>query len=224
MKKLIIFGSGKIADSVYNIACDIPDIQVVAFTCDKEYIKSEEFNGLPVIPFDDMEKKYLHDEYYIFVAVGYQELNTLREKKLQEAKSKGYKIISLIHPKVILPHGFKYGENCFIMYNVCVQPGVELGNNVFVWGGALIGHHSKIGDNCWITGGANIAGSVKIGKNCFFAINSTVVNEVIIGNKCIIGAGALVTKNLEDEKVIIDEATPVFRLNSSRFLRITRMK
>ena len=42
-----------------------------------------------------------------------------------------------------------------------------------------------------------------------------------IGKNCFIGANALVTKNLEDEKVVIVESTKPIRLNSSQFLRIS---
>ena len=221
MKVLIIFGNSKIADVVYYYASNDCKYNVVAFTVDKEFIFEDTFHGLPVIPFDEVEKKYIPGNFYMFVAIGYQDLNRLRESKYKEAKAKGYEIISIISPEAKIPKNVKTGKNCFIMPPAIIHPNVEIGNNVFVWNGAMIGHHSSIGDNCWLTSCANISGVVKAGKNCFFAVNSTVSHGINIGDDCFIGANALVTKNLGNKKVVIAESSKEFRLDSDQFLRFS---
>lgn len=225
MKKgLIIFGAGQIADVVYYYAKNECGFNVVAFAIDREFKTADFFHGLPVENFDDLETKYPPSEYDLFIALGYQELNKLREKKYNEAIKKGYNPVSVVSPKADLPSNVSYGKNCFIMPPAIIHPCVELGNNVFVWSGAMIGHHSRIGDNCWITSSANISGIVTTGKNCFFAVNATVANNVNIGDNCFLGSGTLVTKDMKDSEVVIEPSTPVFRLNSEQFLRVTRFK
>ncbi|MBI5403546.1 MAG: acetyltransferase [Ignavibacteriae bacterium] len=220
MKPVIIFGLGNIAEVIHYCITNETDLKTAAFTVDKEFIKEEEFLGFKVIPFESIKEKYPPADYDMFVALGYHQLNKVREEKVYEAKVKGYNMISVISKNSGIPANLDIGENCFIMNNVCVHPKVKIGNNVFIWSGAVVGHHSDIGDNCWLTSGANIAGCVKIGKNCFFAINSTVGDNVSIGNDCFIGANTLVTKNLADEKVVIQESTKEFRLNSKQFLKM----
>jgi sugar O-acyltransferase (sialic acid O-acetyltransferase NeuD family) len=222
MKDLIIFGNGKIADVVFYYAKNECNFNVVAFTADKEYILENKFHNLPVIPFDKIENHYKPGKYSMFIAIGYQDLNKLRETKYLAAKTLGYEIISIVSPETKLPSTVKYGENCFIMPPSIIHPEVTIGNNTFVWSGAMIGHHTIVGDNCWLTSCTNISGVVKVGKNCFFAVNSSVGHGVTIGDRCFLGANTLVTKNLADNKVVIEESSKLFRLEIDQFLRFSK--
>lgn len=221
-KELIIFGNGKITEVITYYAEQECGYKIAAFTCDKEYIKEPVFLGKPLLAFEDIEKHFSPTKYDMFIAVGYHDLNRLREKKCDEAISKGYSLASVISPLANVPNNVRTGYNCFIMPPAIIHPCVELGNNVFVWAGALIGHHSKIADHNWFTSCANIGGNVKIGTNCFFAMNATVSHSISIGSNCFIGANALVAKSLESEKVVVAEPTPVARLSSKQFLAISK--
>lgn len=222
MKDLIIFGNGKIADVVFYYAKNECNYNVIAFTVDKEFINDRPFHNLPVLPFSKIEQQYSPDSYSMFVAIGYHDMNRLREQKYKAAKAMGYEIVSIISPKANLPKTVKVGKNCFIMPPAIIHPEVEIGDNTFVWSGTMIGHHSRIGENCWLTSTANISGVVQVGNNCFFAVNSTVGHGISIGDECFIGANALVTKSLESKKVVIVESSKIFRLNSEQFLRFSK--
>jgi len=222
MKDLIIFGNGKIADVVFYYAKNECNLNIVAFTVDKEFIRDNRFHDLPVIPFENIEDDLKPDSHSMFIAIGYQDLNRLRGLKYLAAKKLGYEIVSIVSHESKLPLTVKYGENCFIMPPSIIHPEVELGNNTFVWSGAMIGHHTTIGNNCWLTSCTNISGAVKVGNNCFFAVNSTVGHGVNIGNNCFLGANTLVTKNLDNNKVVIEESSKVFRLESDQFLRFSK--
>ena len=225
MKPLIIFGTGKIAEVVFYFFTHHSDYEVKALTVDREYLPTHNnFNDLPIIAFEEIENNYDPQEFLMFVALGYQELNALRARKCAEAKAKGYQLISYIHPQSGLPQDCNYGENCFIMNHVMIHPRVTLGNNVFVWSGAMIGHHTTIGDNCWLTSCANISGVVDVGKNCFFAVNATVGHGIKIAPDCFIGANALVTKSTQAGQVFVAESTKPFRLNSQQFLRFSNFQ
>jgi sugar O-acyltransferase (sialic acid O-acetyltransferase NeuD family) len=220
-KKLVIFGIGKIADVVYYYASSECDFEVAAFCADNEFIKVDTFNGLPVVSFEEVEQKFHPSEYDMFVAVGYQDLNRLREKKCKEAREKGYSLVSVISPHCNIPTNVTIGWNCFIMPPALIHPCTVLKNNVFVWSGAMVAHHTIIEDNCWLTSCCNISGNVKIGANTFLAVNATVGHSITIGKNCFLGANTLVTKNLDDDKVVITESQKPLRLTSSQFLRMS---
>jgi sugar O-acyltransferase (sialic acid O-acetyltransferase NeuD family) len=220
-KEIIIFGIGKIADVIQSYMREESGLPVKAFTVDSKYVTGPDFTGLPVVAFEEIEKKYPPDKYSMFVALGYHDLNALREQKIKEAEAKGYEIISYIHPASGVPKDLVHGKNCFIMNNVCIHPRVKLGDDVFVWSGAMIGHHSTIGSHNWLTSSVNISGNVSVGNNCFFAVNSTIGHSVAIGNEVFIGANTLVIKNVEDGKVIIKESDKPIKLNSKQFLRMS---
>ena len=221
-KDLIIFGTGKIAEVVYYYAKEECNFNVVAFTVDSAYAVGDTFCNLPIVPFENINQNYPSDKFNMFVAVGYQDLNRLREKKCNEVLAKGYSLISIISPLANVPKNVKTGYNCFIMSPAIIHPCVEIGNDVFVWAGAMIGHHSKIANHVWFTSCANIGGNVTVGSNCFFAMNATVGHSVTLGKECFIGANALVTKNMEDKKVVIAESQKPIKLDSEQFLRLSK--
>jgi len=220
-KKLIIFGTGKIADVIYYYAKEECGFEVVAFTVNEEFNDIREFNGLQVHNFEKIEERFPSSDYEMFVAIGYHDLNGLREQKCDEALSKGYELISIISPNTNLPSNVTFGYNCFIMPPALVHPHVEIGNNVFIWNGAMVGHHSKLGDNVWLTSSCNISGNVKIGRNTFLAVNATVGHSILIGDKCFLGANSLITKDAPEKSVFVATTTSKFRLDSDQFLRLS---
>jgi sugar O-acyltransferase (sialic acid O-acetyltransferase NeuD family) len=220
-KEIIIFGTGKIADVIQFYMREESNLPVRAFTVDRQYISAPEFNGLPVVAFEDVAALYPPDKYSVFVAVGYHDLNTLRAEKIKAVEAKGYEVISYIHPDSSVPRDLVHGKNCFIMNNVCIHPRVTLGDNVFVWSGAMIGHHSNVGNDCWFTSSCNISGNVTIGNNCFFAVNSTVGHSVQMGNGIFVGANVLIIKNVEDDKAIIKESDKPLKLTAKQFLKFS---
>jgi sugar O-acyltransferase (sialic acid O-acetyltransferase NeuD family) len=220
-KKLVIFGVGKIAEVVYYYAASECGFEVAAFCVDAAYKKDETFNGLPVVSFEEVIKKFPPEAYDMFVAVGYHDLNRLREKKCAEAREKGYQLVSVISPLCNIPSNVTTGWNCLIAAPAIVHPCVQIKNNVFVWSGAMVAHHSIIEDNCWLTSCCNISGNVQLGANTFVAVNATIGHSVTIGKNCFLGANTLVTKNLEEDKVVIAESHKPLRLTSSQFLRMS---
>ena len=221
MKPLIIFGNGKISDVIYYFFKYDSDREVAAFVIDDKYYKEKSCYDLPVIKSSQLERLYPPSKYDMFIALGYQGMNKLREEKYKIAQKLGYKLPSYIHPKSGIPKDCKLGDNCMIMNNVNIHPRVRIGNNVFIWSGAVVGHHSTIGDNCWITSSANISGNVNVGNNTFLAINSTIAHSVNVGKECFIGANALVSKCTKDSEVFICERTKPYRLNSEQFLKLS---
>jgi len=222
MKPIVLFGTGKIAEVILYFLTHRSNRQVAACTVDRDYLPGSTWQGITVVPFDEITHRYPPETHDMFVALGYQDMNALRTGKCAEARQLGYTLASYVHPESGIPSDCVHGDNCFVMNQVLIHPKVRLGNNVFVWSGSMVGHHSSIGDNCWLTSCTNISGGVDVGSNCFFAVNSTVGNSIHIGENCFIGANALVIKSTEDGQVFIAESSKPQRLNSRQFLRMSR--
>jgi len=215
MKKLVIFGIGEQAELAYYYFANDSDYEVVAFTVDKEYKNKDFLFNLPIVEFENIEKNFSPQEFEMFVAIGYKNLNKLREEKYFACKKKGYKLTSYISSKVSI-FTKSIGENCFILEDNTIQPFVEIGNNVTLWSGNHIGHHSIIKDNCFITSHVVVSGGVEIGENTFIGVNATLRDHIKIGRFNIIGAGALILSDTEDNKVYVEKATEVSRVPSNR--------
>jgi sugar O-acyltransferase (sialic acid O-acetyltransferase NeuD family) len=194
MKKLIIFGTGDIAQIAnYYFETDT-DYEVVAFTVDSVYITNKRFQDKPVVAFEEIEKLYDPSKYIMFIATSYTKLNKIREAKYNEAKKKGYSLASYVSTRCSYMSQYVCGDNCFIFEDNTIQPFVKIGNNVTLWSGNHIGHHSTIADHNFISSHVVISGHCHIKSYCFLGVNATLHNNVIIEEENIIAAGAIISK------------------------------
>jgi len=190
--KIVIFGTGSFAETAYYYFNNDSGHRVEAFTVDKEYFGNNKKFDLPVIPFETIEEAYPPSRYGMFIAVAYTDMNRLREQKYDEAKRKGYNLVSYVNSNSVIWSDTEIGENCFILENQTIQPFVEIGDNVIIWSGNHIGHHSTIDDHCFVSSHVVISGHVEVGSYCFLGVNSTITDGTTIAPNCLLGAGALV--------------------------------
>lgn len=219
MDKVIIYGNGRIAKIIYQFVKK--QFDVVAFTVDKDYIEAKQIEGLPLVAFENIQDKYSSDEYKMLIAVGYVQMNNIREKKYLEAKDKGYGFINYIHPSVDMHNNIKIGVNNIILDHATIQPYVSMGNSNFVWSNAVVAHGSTIEDTNWITSGVVISGDATIKSKCFLGVNATIGHSITIESENFIGANTLVAKNTKEKEVFISKEGEKFRLDSQRFLQFT---
>lgn len=207
MTKLLLFGLGDYAKVALHYFKEEPEIEPVAFVVGREYIKEKEYNGLPVIAFEDVTLLYPPDRFKMMVTIGPGRINTNRERIYNEAIAKGYELITYVSPKAIVAPGVKIGMNSFIFEGVTLEPFVEIGNNTVIWSNTIIAHHSVVGDNCFLAPAVAISGRSVIGDNCFLGINSTIIDHVNIGSHGIIGAGAIIKKDTQPHGVYSPKGT-----------------
>jgi sugar O-acyltransferase (sialic acid O-acetyltransferase NeuD family) len=224
MSKIVIFGAGKIADEVFHYLTYDSSHEVAAFTVDGAFVDKKELWGRPVVPFEDVAKHYPPGDFQMFVAVGYQDLNRFRARKCEEAKGKGYKLISYVSSKASNFGKVEIGENCLVLENAVIQPCSRVGNNVFIWSGNHVGHHAVLGDHIYLSGQCIVGGGSVVESFCYLGVNATIGHEVRVGRESFLGAGTLVLKNVEPKSVYIAPETPKFRLDSTAFLKMTKMK
>lgn len=220
MEKVVIFGTGITAEVVYYYLTKDSPYEVVAFTADREFIEEKEFFSLPVIPFEEIEKFYPPDKFKMFVALSYQKINKVRAKKYEEAKEKGYTLISYVSPQAMVWDNVEIGDNCFIFENNVIQPCVKIGNDVIIWSGNHIGHHGTIDDHVYIASHVVICGLVKIEPYCFLGVNATIRDEITIARECIIGAGAVIMQDTKEGEIYRATATEPMPIDSSKLRRI----
>lgn len=211
-QEIVLFGLAQIADIIQYYLHKYTDYKVVARCVDKEYITSTEYNGLPVISFDEVEKVYSPKNYKMAIPMYHTRLNKIREKKYIQAKEKGYSFISYISPQSIIDT-CDIGENTFITGLVSIQPFTKIGNNCMIWSGTTIGHHCVINDNCFIAV-ANIAGCVTIENNTTLGNGALIANGVHIGKYSFIGMGSNILKRIPDYSVVSVKNSKIWEISS----------
>jgi sugar O-acyltransferase (sialic acid O-acetyltransferase NeuD family) len=192
---VVVFGVGDFARvaRVY-LESDSPH-RVVAFTASKEYLETEELEGVPVTAFETLTETHPPDRYPMFVAIGFSGVNSARRGVYEECKARGYELISYVSSKARQWDDLVLGDNCFVFEDNVIQPNVRIGNNVILWSGNHIGHDSTIEDHVFIASHAVISGNVTIGESSFVGVNATFRDGIRVAPKCVIGAAAVIMKD-----------------------------
>lgn len=215
MDKIIIFGTGDIAQIAnYYFDIDSP-YEVVAFTVDNEYLDGDSYEGKPLVAFEDIKSLYPPSQYKMFIALSYSKMNGTRENKYNIAKELGYELVSYVSSKCSYMSQYTHGDNCFILEDNTIQPFVKIGNNVTLWSGNHIGHHSEIHDHNFISSHVVVSGHCIVETNCFLGVNATIGHKVTLAKHTLLGAGCTVSKNTEENTVHVPARTTQLRKKST---------
>lgn len=219
-KKLVIVGDSAFAEVAREYFEVDTTYEVVAFAVESAHLKRESLNGLPVVAFEMLETNFPPDSHEVFVAITYTQLNRLRKRLADAAKSNGYRLASYVSPRAFVWRNVALGEHCFVFEDNTVQPFVQIGDNVVLWSGNHIGHHSVIRNNCFVSSHVVISGFCEVGENSFLGVNCTLANNVRLGRDTWIGPGVTISRDCEAGALFSLPAVEASRVTSTRFFRI----
>ena len=222
-KPIVIFGTGEIAELAHYYMSHDSDFEIAAFTADKSFIKENNFLGKPLVAFEEVEKEYPPAGYDMHVALSYSKLNLVREQKYHEAKAKGYTLVSYVCSKSVYWKDLSIGDNCFILENQTIQPAVKIGNNVMIWSGNHLGHGCEIKDHTYLSSHICISGHTVIGERCFIGVNSTFKDFIKVGNRVFVAMGALVTRDVADDSVILGSKSSILSGDDPVSVKLKKM-
>ena len=117
---------------------------------------------------------------------------------------------------VVLPNA-KIGDNCNICSHCFIENDVVIGNNVTVKNGVYLYDGITVEDDVFIGPNATFCNDrypksknkdfklepVVIKKGASIGANATILPGVTIGENALVGAGAIVTKDIEDNTKIV---------------------
>lgn len=192
---------------------------VAAFCVDDKYHTTNNFCGLPVIPASQLIKQWPPASCYIFVALGYQNLNKIRKEAFEKHQMLGYDFVSCISSKALIMNNGNMGKNCFVMEGAILQPFSKIGDNCICWSGCIVSHESSLGNHCFLAAHSVVGGMASIGDYSFLGMNSTVRDTVRVGKNCLIGAGSLVLADIDDDSLVAEKNSPVSSYKASEALR-----
>ncbi len=115
----------------------------------------------------------------------------------------GLRYHTLIHPTAWVSPLASIGQGVFIGANSVVGPGARLDDHVFVNRGVTIGHDTRIGSFSRLQPGANLGGLSRIGGGVTVAIGATLLERLVVGDRAFIGAGAVVTRDVPDDALVL---------------------
>jgi sugar O-acyltransferase (sialic acid O-acetyltransferase NeuD family) len=198
MAKVVIFGLRDFASLAHFYLKHDSAHEVVGFTVDRAYLPSgPTFEGLPVIPFEELTSTFSPSEFAAFAPLSHRGMNVQRRDVYERFKSLGYEMISYVSSRATTFADTPIGDNCFILEDNTIQPFVTVGNNVVLWSGNHIGHHSTIADHVFFTSHVVLSGHCHVGPHCFFGVNATIRDGLRIAEGTLVGMGAAITRDTE---------------------------
>ncbi len=219
MTKVMLVGNAITANVLYSYLQDDNRYEVLGLTVDDEFIAQGNVAKLTAVGLSQIQKAFPPQTCRIVMAIGYNDLNRVRESLFLRLKGMGYGVETYVHPDARVFTDHPLGEGCVILPSAVIEPHVQLGANTMVWSNVTLAHHSSVAENCWIAAGTIISGQAKVLRNSFVGVNATVVNEVTVGEYNIVGAGAMISKNTKPYAVHLARSAEPFRYSSEDYVK-----
>lgn len=219
MTKIVLVGNAITAEILYSYLYPDSRYEVLGLTVDDEFLDRPGVAGLRAVGLSQLRDTFPAESCRVLMAVGYNDLNRVRESLFQRLKTMGYTVETYVHPdaKVFTEHPL--GEGCVVLPGAVVEPHARVGANTMVWCNVTLAHHSSVAENCWIASGAVISGQAKVMRNSFVGVNATVVNQVTVGEYNIVGASALMSKDTKSHTVHLARSAEPFRYSSEEYVK-----
>ena len=116
-----------------------------------------------------------------------------------------------------VPHygGVYIGDDVEIGANACIDRGTiddtVIASHVKIDNLVHIAHNVKVEEASMIIAGSIICGSALLGNHSYVAPGGIIKNQLKVGDNALVGMGAVVTKNLEKNKVAVGVPAKVIR-------------
>lgn len=129
------------------------------------------------------------------------------------------KINARIEPGAIIREGVEIENDAIILMGAIVNIGAHIGRKSMIDMNAIIGSNAFIGNNVHVGAGAVISGVLEppsskkttIEDNVFIGANAVILEGIRIKENSIIGAGAVVTKDVPSNSLVVGVPGKVVR-------------
>jgi sugar O-acyltransferase (sialic acid O-acetyltransferase NeuD family) len=204
-RDLVIVGAGENAEIACEYFTHDSPYEVVGFAVESAFVDKapESLYDRPVVPFEELARRYDPKRHMAFVALSSMQLNRVRRRLYEATKAQGFACASYVSSHAFVWRNVTVGENTFVFEHNVLQHHVSVGDNVILWSGNHVGHRTRIDDHCFIASHVVISGYCSIGEHTFMGVNSTVADGLSIGADAVVGAGAVVVRDLDPRGVYV---------------------
>jgi acetyltransferase EpsM len=200
MKKLVIWGASGHAMVVADIIRLKGEYQIIGFLDNVNlHRRSNLFLGIPILGGEEQLDR-IRELGVAHLILGFGNCDA-RLKLAELIKTKGFQLVSAIHPSSIIASGTTIKPGTVIAAGVVINSGSLLGENVIINTSASVDHECVIGDGAHICPGVHLGGNVTVGRATWVGIGSCVKDHISIGSATLIGAGSVVVRDIPDHVV-----------------------
>ncbi len=205
--RLLLFGAGGFGREVANwcqrASWDGCGFELLGLIDD--YLAGGTANGDPVYSLADAADRF--PGAYVLATVGNPQL---RERLMGKALESGLvPTPPLIHPTADWdPETVGLGEGVVICAGSILTVNIAVAAHAQINLDCTVGHDATIGRYCTLSPGTHISGNVILEERVFMGTGTVTVNgipgtPIVLGADAVVGAGAVVTKNLESGVTVV---------------------
>ena len=151
------------------------------------------------------------DEWEVAIAVG---VNEERRRLAAQVEEMGWTFVSVVHPEAVVAKDVEVSPGVVVCAGAVVNPGARIRSHAIVNSRAVVEHDCSIGAYAHIAPGACLGGDVHVGTGALVGIRAAILPGTRIGDLAVVGAGAVVTADVEARAVVV--GMPARSLGSPR--------
>jgi sugar O-acyltransferase (sialic acid O-acetyltransferase NeuD family) len=202
-RPVVIFGNLRSASLAWYCLLHDSSYKISGFTVDAAYIDSPWFEGLPLVPFEELEAHYPPEDYRLIIPMGYQHINGVRRARYEQAIHRGYSFASYVSSRASVWPDLRIGDNVLIYEHAIIQPFARIGNNCIIRSGAHISHHCEVADHAFVAAEVAMGGESYVGEQAFVGLGAVLRDRIRIAERSFIGAGAVVVQDTQADGVYV---------------------
>ncbi|MBQ2852681.1 MAG: hypothetical protein IJE76_04740 [Bacteroidales bacterium] len=187
MENIVIYGETAFAERIYSYIKFENAANVLSFTNAKAFKEKESIQGIPVTAFEELNEKFKGVSFSILIAIGYVQMNNIRQKIYNECINAGHRIATYISKTATL-YSNDIGEGCIIMPNVYIGPGCTIGKGNVIASCTCLSHDNKVGDFNFISSNAIFGGHSTVCDNSFIGLGCIIRDGITVSNYSLIGS------------------------------------
>ena len=179
--------------------CESSGYAIVGFF-DQEK-KNDTFMGYPILG-DDGDAEKLFAKYGNIPVVISPDACSARRRLYDHYSRCGYRFASLISKDAKISPSAKIGCGSVIQSGAYVSSNARIGKFVKVNVNATVMHDTIVGDFSTLAPCSVLLGAIQLGQDVYLGANATVLPRLKIHPNTVIGAGAVVTRDILEQKIV----------------------
>lgn len=207
MEKIIVVGAGGFGKEVAWMAkrCGFEVVGFLDSTPEKQNTK---VMGIDVL--GPIEKSQQFIDYKFVIAIG----NPRARKKIidQFFYDENFKFAILIDPQAIIGENVSLAEGVIICAGAILTVDIVVGKHSIININCTIGHDVKIKNFVTIAPNASVSGNINLDNCVEIGTNATLREKLIINEGAMVGMGAVVTKDVEKNHVMVGNPAKLLKV------------
>lgn len=127
----------------------------------------------------------------------------IRKKVFKMINNPRVDYCKVVSPYAIMNDIISIGKGSIICAGANLTTNIKVGDFSIINLNATIGHDCQLGNFTSLMPGVNLAGDVKLKECAYVGIGANILNGVVMGKNSILGAGGVLTKDLDDHQTAI---------------------